>query len=95
MDPTPLHLAFLAVAGVAAGILGTAGGITSLIAYPALLAVGIPPLSANVTSSIALLGSGLGSTLGSRPSSAATAPPCVAGHRSRWSARSPAPSSCW
>ena len=67
MDPTPLHLAFLAVAGVAAGILGTAGGITSLIAYPALLAVGIPPLSANVTSSIALLGSGLGSTLGSRP----------------------------
>jgi len=67
VDPTPLHLAFLAVAGVAAGILGTAGGITSLIAYPALLAVGIPPLSANVTSSIALLGSGLGSTLGSRP----------------------------
>ena len=67
MDPTPLHLAFLALAGVAAGILGTAGGITSLIAYPALLAVGIPPLSANVTNSIALLGSGLGSTLGSRP----------------------------
>jgi uncharacterized membrane protein YfcA len=67
VDPTALHLAFLAVAGVAAGILGTAGGITSLIAYPALLAVGIPPLSANVTSSVALLGSGLGSTLGSRP----------------------------
>ena len=67
MDPTPLHLAFLAVAGVAAGVLGTAGGITSLIAYPALLAVGVPPFSANVTNSIALLGSGLGSTLGSRP----------------------------
>ncbi|HEY4225717.1 MAG TPA: sulfite exporter TauE/SafE family protein [Pseudolysinimonas sp.] len=67
MDPNPLHLAFLAVAGTAAGALGTAGGITSLIAYPARLAVGIPPLSANVTNSIALLGSGLGSTLGSRP----------------------------
>jgi uncharacterized protein len=67
VDPTPLHLAFLAVAGVAAGILGTAGGITSLIAYPALLAVGIPPFAANVTNSVALLGSGLGSTLGSRP----------------------------
>lgn len=67
MDPTPLHLALLALAGVAAGVLGTAGGITSLIAYPALLAVGIPPLSANVTNSIALLGSGLGATLGSRP----------------------------
>jgi len=67
VDPTPLQLAFLAVAGVAAGILGTAGGITSLIAYPALLAVGIPPFSANLTNSIALLGSGLGSSLGSRP----------------------------
>jgi len=67
VDPTALHLAFLAVAGVAAGILGTAGGITSLIAYPALLAVGIPPFSANLTNSIALLGSGLGSSLGSRP----------------------------
>jgi uncharacterized membrane protein YfcA len=67
VDPTPLQLAFLALAGVAAGILGTAGGITSLIAYPALLAVGIPPFSANLTNSIALLGSGLGSSLGSRP----------------------------
>ncbi|MFC5500758.1 sulfite exporter TauE/SafE family protein [Lysinimonas soli] len=67
MDPTALHLAFLTAAGVAAGIIGTAGGITSLVAYPALLAVGIPPLSANVTNSIALLGSGLGSSLGSRP----------------------------
>jgi uncharacterized membrane protein YfcA len=71
VDPTPLHLTFLAVAGVAAGILGTAGGITSLIAYPALLAVGVAPFSANITNSIALLGSGLGSTLesttGSRP----------------------------
>ena len=67
MDPTPLHLAFLALAGVAAGILGTAGGITSLIAYPALLAVGIPPFSANLTNSIALLGSGFGSSLASRP----------------------------
>jgi uncharacterized membrane protein YfcA len=67
VDPSPLHLAFLALAGVAAGVLGTAGGITSLIAYPALLVVGIPPFSANLTNSIALLGSGLGSTLGSRP----------------------------
>ena len=67
MDPTPLHLVFLAVAGLAAGILGTAGGITSLIAYPALLAVGVPPFSANITNSISLLGSGLGSSMGSRP----------------------------
>ncbi|PZE29779.1 sulfite exporter TauE/SafE family protein [Curtobacterium sp. MCBD17_028] len=57
---------FLFVAGVAAGVIGTAGGITSLVAYPALLAVGIPPLAANVTNSVALLGSGAGSALRAR-----------------------------
>jgi uncharacterized membrane protein YfcA len=64
--------AFLVVAGVLAGIVGTAGGITSLVAYPALLAVGIAPLAANVTSSVALLGSGAGS--------AARAAPDITGH---------------
>ncbi len=63
---------FLAAAGVVAGVIGTAGGITSLVAYPALLAVGIPPLAANVTNSVALLGSGLSSALRARPD--------VAGH---------------
>jgi hypothetical protein len=59
--------AFLAAAGVVAGVIGTAGGITSLVAYPALLAVGIPPIAANVTSSVALLGSGAGSALRAGP----------------------------
>jgi len=45
---------------------GTAGGITSLISYPALLAVGIGPLPANVTNAVAGIASGLGATLGSR-----------------------------
>lgn len=54
-------------AGVIAGVMGSAGGITSLISYPALLAVGIPPLPANVTNAVALLGSFPGSGLGSRP----------------------------
>ncbi len=56
----------LAVAGVAAGLVGSAGGITSLISYPALLAVGISPLPANVTNAVALVGSFGGSALGSR-----------------------------
>ena len=59
--------AFLGAAGVAGGVIGTAGGITSLVAYPALLAVGIPPLAANVTSSVALIGSGASSALRARP----------------------------
>jgi uncharacterized protein len=58
---------FLLLAGTVAGILGTAGGITSLVSYPALLAVGIPPLAANVTNAVALLGSGFGSTLRAGP----------------------------
>ena len=57
----------LAGAGVVAGVTGTAGGVTSLVAYPALLAVGVPPLAANVTSSVALVGSGASSALRAGP----------------------------
>ena len=58
---------FLLFAGVLAGVIGTAGGITSLVAYPSLLAVGLAPLAANVTNSVALLGSGIGSAARARP----------------------------
>lgn len=58
--------ALLAGAGVLAGTVGAAGGITTLVSYPALLAVGIPPLSANVTNAVSLSASFVGSSLGSR-----------------------------
>jgi uncharacterized protein len=54
-------------AGVLAGLVGSAGGTSSLISYPALLAVGIPPLPANVTNSVAWVAAWPGSALGSRP----------------------------
>jgi uncharacterized protein len=54
-------------AGVAAGIVGSAGGTASLISYPALLAAGIPPLAANVTNAVAFVAAWPGSALGSRP----------------------------
>lgn len=54
--------------------MGTAGGITSLISYPALLAVGIAPLPANVTNVVALIGSFPGAALGSRPELRGQAP---------------------
>jgi uncharacterized protein len=54
-------------AGLLAGVVGTAGGITSLISYPALLAVGLPALRANVTNILALVACGPGSALASRP----------------------------
>jgi uncharacterized protein len=57
----------VAAAGVVAGIVGTAGGITSLISYPALLAVGVPALTANVANIVALVTCGPGAALASRP----------------------------
>jgi len=64
--PLP-DLALLALAGIGAGLAGSAAGLASLVSYPALLAVGLAPVPANVTNSVALVGSGLGSALGSRP----------------------------
>jgi hypothetical protein len=64
---SPADAALLVGAGALAGAVGSAGGITSLISYPALLAIGIPPLPANVTNAVALVGSFPGSALGSRP----------------------------
>jgi uncharacterized membrane protein YfcA len=46
---------------------GSAGGITSLISYPALLAVGVPPLAANATNIVALAAFWPGAALGSGP----------------------------
>ncbi|MHB9859043.1 sulfite exporter TauE/SafE family protein [Streptomyces sp. YIM S03343] len=60
-------LALLTAAGVLAGLVGTAGGITSLISYPALLAAGLPALAANVVNIVALVACWPGAALASRP----------------------------
>jgi uncharacterized membrane protein YfcA len=64
---SPLEFGFLVVAGVGAGLTGSIAGLASLISYPALLAVGIPPLTANITNSVALVLSSVGSVSASRP----------------------------
>jgi uncharacterized membrane protein YfcA len=46
-------LAFLLVAGLLAGAVNAVAGGGSLLVFPALLAVGFPPLAANVTNSVA------------------------------------------
>ena len=58
--------AFLVAAGVVAGTTGTAGGIASLVSYPALLAVGIAPFAANVTNAVALVTTGAGAAFSSQ-----------------------------
>ena len=64
---SPGTLLLLLVAGVGAGITGSTAGLASLISYPALLAVGLPPVTANVTNTVALIGSSIGSVSGSLP----------------------------
>jgi uncharacterized membrane protein YfcA len=58
---------FLAVAGAVAGLVGTAGGISSLVSYPALLLAGVAPLQANIANLVALVACWPGSALASRP----------------------------
>ena len=57
----------LVLAGVGAGLAGSMAGLASLVSFPALLAVGLPPVAANVTNTVALVGSSLGAAAGSRP----------------------------
>ncbi len=62
----PEVLALLA-AGTAGGIFSTVVSIASLVTYPALLALGVPPLAANMTNTVSLVLTGAGSVAGSRP----------------------------
>ncbi|MER6014388.1 sulfite exporter TauE/SafE family protein [Streptomyces bluensis] len=58
--------AMLVLAGVAAGLAGSVAGLASLFSYPALLAVGLPPVAANVTNTVALFSNTVGTAAGSR-----------------------------
>jgi uncharacterized protein len=60
------ELALLAVAGFLAGGVNAVAGGGSLISFPALLAVGYPSVTANVTNSVAVLPGYLGGSVGYR-----------------------------
>jgi len=60
---TPIQYGFLAIAAVAAGLINALAGGGSLITFPTLMAVGIPPVMANVTNTVALCPGYLGATL--------------------------------
>jgi uncharacterized membrane protein YfcA len=64
---SPLDSAALVAAGIAAGLVGSAGGITSMVSYPALLAVGLPALPATIVNNVALVACWPGSALASQP----------------------------
>lgn len=58
--------AALVGAGFAAGLTGSIAGLASLFSYPALLAFGLPPVSANVTNTLAMFATTVGSASSSR-----------------------------
>ena len=62
-----VHAALLVATGVAAGLAGAVTGVASLVAYPGLLAFGLAPVSANVTSTVANVFGGIGSSVSSGP----------------------------
>jgi len=62
-----VELLLLVCAGLGGGLAGSISGLASLVSYPALLASGLGPVEANVTNTVALVFSSVGSTLGSRP----------------------------
>jgi uncharacterized membrane protein YfcA len=61
------EIALLAASGFAAGAVNAVAGGGSLISFPALLAVGYPPITANVTNSVAVLPGYLGGSHAYRP----------------------------
>jgi len=50
-----LDVVLLLGAGLLAGVAGSVAGLASLVSYPALLAVGLPALTANVTNTVSLV----------------------------------------
>jgi uncharacterized membrane protein YfcA len=68
---------WLVLAGIGGGLAGSMAGLASLVSYPALLAVGLPPLTANMTNTVALVCSSVGSVWGSRPELAGRRPRVV------------------
>ncbi len=62
---TPLIFMLLVVAGFFTGVVGFVTGMASIVSYPALLAVGLSPVTANVTNTVAMVAVGVGATANS------------------------------
>lgn len=56
-----VELVLICVAGFFAGLIGFLTGLASIVSYPALLAVGLSPVAANVTNTVAMVAVGGGS----------------------------------
>jgi len=61
-----LELLVVAAAGAAAGASNAIAGAGSLITFPTMVALGLPPLSANVTNTVGIVPGAVGGALGYR-----------------------------
>lgn len=59
-------LLLILLAGIGTGFVGYAVGASSLVSYPALLAFGIPPVLANASNTVGVVGTGIGGVMGAR-----------------------------
>ena len=66
MSPSGPDLGLLALAAVAGGTVNALAGGGTLITFPALTALGVPPLNANITNTVALVPGYFGGTLAQR-----------------------------
>jgi uncharacterized membrane protein YfcA len=63
---TPVHAAVLVLAGLSAGIVNAIAGGGSLITFPVLLGIGLPPVPANVSNALSVAPGYAAGVLGSR-----------------------------
>lgn len=63
---TPLDLAAIAVAGLLAGTINTIVGSGTLITFPLLVALGVPPVTANASNSLGLVPGSISGAVGYR-----------------------------
>jgi uncharacterized membrane protein YfcA len=63
---SPLEIVAVLLAGVAAGTINTVVGSGTLVTFPTLLAIGVPPVTANVSNTLGLVPGSLSGAIGYR-----------------------------
>ena len=63
---TGLEALLVLVTGFGAGVLSSTVGVASLLSFPPLVALGLPPVTANVSNPLGLIPGGLGGVVGYR-----------------------------
>lgn len=63
---TPAEVVLVVAAGLGAGVLSSTVGVASLLSFPILVGLGIPPVVANVSNTLGLIPGGIGGVAGYR-----------------------------